>query len=342
MWRVGSGVLATRHPPLFVLLLPNYVTLSTMFEVIFLGTSSSAPSIHRGLSSHIVLHRQYRFMIDCGEGTQRQILKSGLGFKRLEKVLLTHGHLDHILGLGGLVSTLSRWESLEQLDIYGGAATLQRVGSLLFKVVFPDMRPPAAINLIELQPGVIMADDKFSLSAFPVEHRGPGCFGFLFEERPHRPFLNEQAEALGVPFGPERSLLVQGQSVTLANGRIIQPDDVLGEAEPGVKYVHIGDVGRTDNLVDICANADALVIESTYTEEEGQMASQFGHLTAARAAKLARAANVKTLILTHLSRRYHERDVRREARAIFPNTFVARDLDHFRITRDGTTRLKKS
>jgi len=332
---VGSGTL-------FVPLLPNYVTLSSMFELIFLGTSSSAPSIHRGLSSHIVLYRQHRFMIDCGEGTQRQILKSGLGFKRLDKVLLTHGHLDHILGLGGLVSTLSRWENLNRLDIYGGSHALQRVGNLLYKVVFPDVMSPVDINLIDLEPGVIMDDDKFTLSAFAVEHRGPGCFGFLFEEKPHRPFLNERAETLGVPFGPERSRLVQGESVTLANGRIVHPEEVLGEAEPGTKYVHIGDVGRTDNLVEVCAGADTLVIESTYTEEEGDMARQFGHLTAARAAHLAKEANVKTLILTHLSRRYHERDVRREARAIFRNTYVARDLDHFRITRDGAERLKKS
>lgn len=313
-----------------------------MFEVIFLGTSSSAPSVHRGLSAHIVLHRQYRFMIDCGEGTQRQILQSGLGFKRLDKVLLTHGHLDHILGLGGLVSTLSRWENLDRLDIYGGHHALKRVADLLFKVVFPDVPPPVAINLIPLQPGVIMADDKFTLSAFAVSHRGPDCFGFLFEEKPHRPFLNEKADALGVPFGPERSQLVQGRAITLANGRIVHPDEVLGEAEPGTKYIHIGDVGRTENLVEICRDADALVIESTYTETEGEMAMQFGHLTAARAARLASEANVKTLILTHLSRRYHERDVRREARAIFRNTYVARDLDHFQIARGGATRLKKS
>jgi ribonuclease Z len=313
-----------------------------MFEVIFLGTSSSAPSVHRGLSAHIVLHRQYRFLIDCGEGTQRQILQSGLGFKRLDKVLLTHGHLDHILGLGGLVSTLSRWENLDRLDIYGGHHALRRVADLLFKVVFPDIPPPVAINLIPLQPGVIMADDKFTLSAFAVSHRGPGCFGFLFEEKPHRPFLNEKADAIGVPFGPERSQLVQGRAITLANGRIVHPDEVLGAAEPGTKYIHVGDVGRTENLVEICRDADALVIESTYTEAEGEMATQFGHLTAARAARLASEANVKTLILTHLSRRYHERDVRREARAIFRNTHVARDLDHFQIVRGGATRLKKS
>ena len=311
-----------------------------MFELIFLGTSSSAPSVHRGLSAHIILHRQYRFLLDCGEGTQRQILKSGLGFKRLDKVLLTHGHLDHILGLGGLVSTLSRWENLERLDIYGGRSTLKRVGNLLFKVVLPD-NPPVEINLIPLKPGLIMQDNKFSLSAFPVAHRGPGCFGFVFEEQAHRPFLAEKAQALGIPFGPERSRLVRGETVTLADGRLIHPDQVLGDSIPGIKYIHIGDVGRTEGLTDICRNADALVIESTYVEEDAEMAHQFGHLTAAQAAHLARAANVKSLILTHLSRRYFERDIRHEAQAIFPNTTIARDFDHYQITREGAKLITK-
>lgn len=311
-----------------------------MFELIFLGTSSSAPSAERGLSAHIVLYRNYRFLIDCGEGTQRQILQSGLGFKRLNKVLLTHSHLDHILGLGGLVSTLGRWENLDSIDIYAGRATLKRVADLLFKVVFPDGRPPMALNLHPIQPGVVMEDDKFSLSAFAVSHRGPDCLGFVFEEKTHRPFLAEKAAELNIPFGPERSRLVRGELVVLPDGRTIHPNEVLGETIPGTKYVHIGDVGRTEELVDICRNADVLVIESTYTEEEGDMATQFGHLTAARAAQLAQQANVKTLILTHLSRRYYERDVRNEARAIFPNTFVARDFDHFQITREGVVRLR--
>lgn len=310
-----------------------------MFELIFLGTSSSAPSVQRGLSGHIILHRQYRFLLDCGEGTQRQILQSGLGFKRLNKVLLTHSHLDHILGLGGLVSTLTRWENLESIDIYGGKATLKRVHDLLFRVVFPGGQTPLDVNLITLKPGVFLSDDKFALSAFPVSHRGPDCFGFLFEEKERRPFLDDKAQELGVPFGPERGKLVRGETIQLADGRIIQPDDVLGEVIPGTKYVHIGDVGRTDNLVEICRDADALVIEATYTEEEAEMAQQFGHMTAARAAHLAREANVHSLILTHLSRRYAERDVRREAQAIFPNTYVARDFDHFQITRDGAQRL---
>lgn len=314
-----------------------------MFELIFLGTSASSPSVHRNLSAHMIMHRQYRFLLDCGEGTQRQILHSGLGFKRLDKVLLTHGHLDHILGLGGLVSTLSRWETLEKLQIYGGKATLQRVYDLIFRVVLRDATPPVEIELLPLKGQMtIMEDDKFSLSTFPVIHRGPGCFGFCFQERERRPFLAEQAAALGVPFGPERARLVRGEAVTLADGRIIQPEEVLGEPIPGVKYIHIGDVGRTDNLVDICQDADALVIEATYTEEEADMAQAFGHLTAAQAAKLAEAAGVKSLILTHLSRRYSERMIREEARAIFPQVQVARDLDHYQITHDGAVWLGKA
>jgi ribonuclease Z len=311
-----------------------------MFEVVFLGTSASTPSAYRGLSAHLILHRQYRYLIDCGEGTQQQILRSGLGFKRLDKVLLTHGHLDHILGLGGLASTLGRWEMLERLEIYAGRATLARVAKLIFGVVFPEKNPPASIQLVPLSPGdVIQEDDKFRLQAFPVYHRGPDCFGFLFEEKPRRPFLAEKAEALGVPFGPERARLVRGQAITLADGRTIRPDDVLGGTIPGTKYVHIGDVGRTDNLVEICRGADALTIESTYLESEAEMARQFGHMTATQAARLAIEAGVKTLILTHLSRRYFERDVLQEAQLAFPNSYVARDFDHFQISREGTVRL---
>jgi len=172
------------------------------------------------------------------------------------------------------------------------------------------------------------------VSAFPVTHRGPGCFGFTFQEKPRRPFLNEKAAALGVPMGPERAKLVRGEAITLADGRVIQPDDVLGPDLPGARYVHIGDVGRTDNIVQYVRDAHALVIESTYLDAESEMARLFGHMTAAQAARLAVEANVKTLILTHISHRSRERDVLAEARAIFPNTYVARDFDRFVISKE--------
>ncbi len=314
-----------------------------MFEVVFLGTSASTPSAYRGLSAHIILHRQYRFLLDCGEGTQQQILKSGLGFKRLNKVLLTHGHLDHILGLGGLASTLGRWEMLEHLEIFAGEVALARVAKLIFGVVFPERHRPSNIELVPLKPGaIIVEDNKFRLSAFPVSHRGADSYGYIFEEKSRRPFLAEKAEAFGVPFGPERSKLVQGQSIRLKDGKTIQPDDVLGDVIPGTKYVHIGDTGRIDNLVEVCRDADALTIEATYTEQDATMAHQFGHLTAALAAKLAVQANVKCLILTHLSRRYFERDILQEARLTFPNTYVARDFDHYQISRNGVELVNRN
>jgi ribonuclease Z len=309
-----------------------------MFEIVFLGTSASAPSIRRGLPSAMVLHNEQRFMIDCGEGTQRQLLQSGLGFKRLDKILLTHGHLDHILGLAGLLSTLLRWETLEEFEIYGGRAALDRVEDLIYKIVLRDAKTAVKLHFKEVKPGKLFSDKSFELSAFPVTHRGPGNFGYLFCEKSHRPFLADQAEALGVPFGPERKRLVAGQAIELADGRVIQPDDVLGNLIEGASLAVVGDAARVDNLIGPVHGVDALVIESTYCTVEAELAKAFGHLTAAQAAHLAREAGVKQLILTHVSRRYPEREVLAEARAIFPDTLAARDFDHYRIQKDKTTR----
>ena len=307
-----------------------------MFEIVFLGTSAAAPSVKRSLSAHVVLYKEHRFLVDCGEGTQRQLLKSGLGFKRLNTVLLTHGHLDHILGLGGLLSTFMRWETVERMDIYGGKATLDRVEALVYGVVLRGAKPAIPLALIDVEPGVLLEDDRFELVAFPVAHRSADCFGYLFREKSRRSFLTERAEALGVPFGPERKRLVAGEPVTLADGRVVQPDDVLGPPIPGTVLAHVGDSGRTANLVEHVRGADALVIESTYLEAEADLARAYDHLTAAQAARLAREAGVGQLILTHISRRYSHKQVLAEAQAIFPDTVVARDFDRYRIQKDKT------
>lgn len=310
-----------------------------MFEIVFLGTSASAPSYYRGLSSQVVLHDEYRFLVDCGEGTQRQILKSGLGFKRLNRIFITHGHLDHILGLAGLVSTFSRWETIDEIEIFGDPWALERIRDLIYKVVLRGANPPITIHLREIQPGVVFESDEFTISAFSVFHRGPNSYGFLFEEKARRPFLVEKAEALDIPPGPWRRDLVNGLTATLPDGRQIFPDQVLGPERLGTRLVHVGDTGRVDNLVDVCREGDALVIESTYLEKEAEMARQFGHLTARQAAELALQSGVKYLILTHLSRRYRERDVLAEAQAVFPNSRVARDFDIYQVRRGDCIKM---
>jgi ribonuclease Z len=306
-----------------------------VFEIMFLGTSASAPSAKRGLAAQIVKHDEYRFLVDCGEGTQRQILQSGMGFKQLNRILLTHGHLDHILGLGGLMSTFMRWEAIDELEIFGGKGTLERVRTLINDVVLRGAKAPMPLHFREIGAGMFFEADDFSITAFPVTHRGPDCLGYVFEEKARHPFLPEKATELGVPFGPERRLLVEGQSITLADGRSVSPAEVLGPLQHGTKLVVVGDTGRTDDLLEVAKEADGLVIESTYLDEEAEMARQFSHMTAKGAAELAVRAGVKQLILTHISRRYREKDVLAEAQSIFPQAVVARDFDSFTIKREN-------
>lgn len=305
-----------------------------MFEITFLGTSASAPSPKRNLPSYLVQHDEYRFLVDCGEGTQRQILQSGIGFKRLNRILITHGHLDHILGLAGLLSTFMRWETIDKLEIYGGAAALDRIHDLIYSVVLRGGHSPMPIELIPVSSGKFFDGPDFSISAFPVQHRSPDCLGYLFEEKSRRPFLAEKAEELGIPNGPLRHELVNGNSVTLPDGRLVTPDMVLGEMRSGTRLAALGDLGETDSLVELLNGVDGMVIESTYLEEEAEMAKQFAHLTAKQAATLAVKIGVKQLILTHLSRRYRDKDVLAEAQQVFPEAIVAHDFDTFIIKKE--------
>ncbi|HRK91569.1 MAG TPA: MBL fold metallo-hydrolase, partial [Anaerolineales bacterium] len=190
------------------------------------------------------------------------------------------------------------------------------------------------LRLVEIKPGVVFEAEDFTVTAFPVSHGRADSLGYVFEEKARRPFLSEKADALGVPFGPERRELVDGNSITLPDGKRINPDDVLGEWQKGSKLVIVGDTGKTDNLLEVCNDADAVVIESTYLDEEAEMAGQFSHLTARMGAELAMKAGVKKLILTHISRRYRGKDVLAEAQSVFPNTVVARDFDTFQIKKE--------
>lgn len=290
----------------------------------------------------IVSHDEHRFMLDCGEGTQRQLLTSGLGFRRLTNFLITHPHLDHFLGLAGIVSTMAQLEIADKLNIYGGKATLDKIEDLLYRVVFRGVRPPMRIDLLTVTAGTVFKGEDFNVSAFPVRHRGPDCFGYVFQEHDRRPFLNDRATALGVPNGPERRYLVRGEDITLTDGRVIRSEDVMGELQRGVKLVITGDMGETENALRAAQMADVIVTEATYCEVDRDLARQHAHITAAEGARLARDANARHLLLTHISGRNTEKAISDEARAIFADSLVVRDYDNFRITRDGLARFKLS
>jgi ribonuclease Z len=304
-----------------------------LFEIVFLGTAAGVPAVDRGLPALVVLHRDRRFLVDCGEGTQRQLLKCGLGLRRLDTVLLTHGHLDHLLGLGGLAGTMALLETGDRLAVYGSAPALEAVRSLLEQVVWGGGRPPIEVSTVALQPGIVLEDAHLRLRAFPVSHRDSESFGFSFEEKPRRRMLPERLAALDVPSGPERRRLMDGETVTLADGRRIVPEDVLAPPEPGTKLVVVGDTGRIEDLVEEARGADALAIEATFLERDAEMAAARGHLTAAKAARLACDAGIAALYLTHLSGRYRPSEIEAEARAIFPATTVARDFDRIAVRR---------
>lgn len=302
-----------------------------MFEIRFLGTSASMPTAQRSLSSALVMFGSERFLIDCGEGTQRQILRSGLGFRKLSRVLLTHRHLDHILGLAGLASSLGRWGDMEPMEIWGSPDTLERVRSLM-KVVFnPRWESNAQIRLKPIEAGVVFETDRVQVEAFNVIHRNAPCFGFLFREKERRRFLQAEANALGVPFGPERRRLVEGESITLASGRTVHPDEVLGEPIAGARLCFVSDVARTGPLHAVARDADLLVIEGTYLKRDRGLARENGHITVDAAARLARQAHVGHLVIHHVGRRYAIREVLREARDQFSDAIVVDDLDHVKI-----------
>ena len=302
-----------------------------MFEVVFLGTAAAVPAVDRGLPALLVLHRHRRFLVDCGEGTQRQLLKSGLGFRRLDCVLLTHAHLDHVLGIGGLVATVALLEAGAMLTVYGSASALRAVRSLLAEVVWPDGPPRFEVESVVLEPGTIIEDDHLRVRAFPVTHRGADNFGFAFEEKPRPRMLPERLAALDVPVGPERRRLLRGETVVLPDGRRIAPDQVLGAAQPGSRLIVVGDAADADELLQEARAADALIIEATFHERDADRAAERSPLTAAQAARLARAADVRALYLTHLSSRYEQGEIEAEARAIFPGAIVARDFDRVAV-----------
>ncbi len=292
-------------------------------DLVFLGTSGSAPTANRAPSSVLVRRGGERLLFDCAEGTQRQLMCSTVGLPDLEEVFLTHFHADHTLGLPGMLKTFSLRQRELPLTVYGPPGLRELFGDL--RRVFGRLTYP--LELRELRPGDALDRDGYRILAFPVHH-GVAALGYALVEEP-RPgrFDGEAADALGVPHGPERGALQRGESVTLPDGRVLTPDVLVGEARPGRRIVLPADTAPVETVRVLAEGADLLVHEATFSEEERERAAETLHSTALQAAETARDARVRLLALTHVSPRYFGPELAREARAVFPNTVVPRDFD---------------
>ena len=256
-------------------------------------------------------------------------MRAELGFRGLQHILLTHAHLDHVLGLAGLLATFALYRVGETVEIIGSRETVGFVRRYLGETIGPERE--RAYRLYAISPGPVLAGAGWRLDAFPVAHRGTESLGFAFQEDIRHPLLPERLEALGVPAGPERAELAQDRSVVLADGGRITPEMVHGPPVPGTKLAIVGDTEEVATLIEPVRGADALVIEATFLESDAALARQRGHLTAAAAGWLAREAGVGELLLTHISGRYRPEEILTEAARDFAKVRVVADFDRMSI-----------
>jgi ribonuclease Z len=292
-------------------------------DVVFLGTAGSMPTAQRAPAALLVRRGGDRLLFDCAEGTQRQLLRSSVGLVDLPEIFLTHFHADHVLGLPGMLKTFSLRGRELPMEIYGPRG----LGDLMSSLKRVVGKLSYELRLIELEPGDVLERDGFRLAAFAVAH-GVTALGWSLIEatRPGR-FDVAVADSLGVPNGPERGRLQHGEAVTLADGRTIAPEQVVGPPRPGRKLAITGDTAPSETIVEAAWGAEVLITEATFSEEEAERAVETMHQTAAQAADVAKRANVRLLALTHLSNRYFGPEIAREARELFPETVVPRDFD---------------
>jgi ribonuclease Z len=290
-------------------------------DVLFVGTAGSAPSARRGLPATLVRRGGHRLLFDCGEGTQRQLVRS-IGLVELEEVFLTHFHADHVLGLPGMLKTFSLRQREKPLTVYGprglrGLFTALR--PVVGRLTFP-------MDPVELEPNEELERDGYRIAAYATDHV-PGSLGYTLVEDP-RPgaFDPVRARELGVTPGPDFGRLQDGETV---DG--VRPEQVMGEPRRGRRVVLAGDSAPCEMTRLVAWEADLLVHEATFLHEEAERAAETRHSTARGAAELAAEAQVGMLALTHVSPRYGGRELRDEARAAFPNTVVPRDFDRIEI-----------
>ncbi len=294
-----------------------------MLSLTFLGTGAACPTVDRNVAS-LALHREGEMLLfDCGEGTQRQMMRYGVGFS-FKDIFFTHYHSDHMLGVIGLFRTMGLMDRTEPVTLYGptGADRILR-GALAVGIE----RTKFPFDIVEVKPGDRLGRGEYELAVFETEHRADTVGYALVEHDRLGRFDPDQARAMGIPEGPLWGLIHKGRSVALADGRSVSPDQLVGPPRPGRTVVISGDTRPHPAVVAAARGADLLVHESTFGDDERARAVETGHSTAREAAQVARDAGVARLVLTHISPRYTRDapELLAEAQAVFPEVIIARD-----------------
>jgi ribonuclease Z len=294
-----------------------------MLSVTFRGTAAACPTVERNVSGLAVQREGETFLFDCGEGTQRQMMRYGVGFT-FREIFLTHYHSDHILGVTGLIRTLGLQDRTEPVTIYGPKPAEQIIRGLLTVGI---ERTKFPVEIRELRPGDRLARGEYDLLVYETDHRADTVgFALVEHERLGR-FNPDRARALGIPEGPLWGKIHRGEPVTTPEGRVVPPDELVGPSRPGRKLVYPGDTRPSPRVIEMAHGADLFIHEATFTEDERDRAHETGHSTARQAAEMARMAGARRLVLTHISARYSREapEVLEEAKAVFPETIVAKD-----------------
>ncbi|HIE19320.1 TPA: ribonuclease Z [Candidatus Bathyarchaeota archaeon] len=293
-------------------------------RITFLGTAASIPTSTRALSAVGLKREGELFLFDCGEGTQRQMITAKIGFNRKTRIFITHMHGDHILGLPGLLQTMSLLGRDKPLQIYGPQGIVEFIDAIKRTVRFSLKFP---VEVYEIEDGFVCQEKEYEIYSAWAEHSVPSlAYAFIEKPRPGR-FNPERAISLGVPKGPLWSQLQRGEDVKLPDGRTVKPRDVLGPPRIGRKIVYVGDTKPSRVIADFAFGANVLIHEATFADDLAERAEEDLHSTPSGAALVAKKAEVKLLVLTHISARYGDTKVLlEEAKKIFPNVLVAEDF----------------
>jgi ribonuclease Z len=294
-----------------------------MLSVTFLGTSAAIPTIDRNVAGLAVQREGETLLFDCGEGNQRQMMRFGVGFS-FREIFFTHYHADHLLGVTGLLRTMGLQDRSAPVILYGPKGAQRILGAAISLGIERNKFP---IDIVEIKPGDRLARDDYEIVVFETEHRADTVGYALVEHRRLGRFNPDRARELGIPEGPFWGQLHKGKTITLPDGRIIRPAELVGSPRAGRRVVYTGDTRPHLSVIEASRGADLLVHEATFGGDEMERAQETGHSTAAEAARVALEAGARRLVLTHISSRYSRdaAELLAEARAVFPETVIARD-----------------